>query len=317
MRWPIAGLCVLALTGSGACTIADVTTPPGEDRLVVETVLRTDRVAQALILYRSVAASDAPPERGAQVVVTRDDGAEFVFREAPDAFCIPDVPDDPGGTLGACYVSPTELGFWVFPGREYQLQVTTTRGEVARGRTRVPEAFSLVGLPFSERESTNGEVGGRCRLPPSTTLPVTWTQSRGAWGYISPLLIYGISVYAEQGGFPPVADPLELLGVAVSSSDTTAVLPNEFGVFDRFDLDQNLLRFLQGGLPSGVNLELTIAAADRNYINGVRGGSFNPSGQVRISSVVGDGVGVFGSVVPLTARMTVGGSAEIPLCGGG
>jgi hypothetical protein len=317
MRWPIAGLCALALTGSGGCTIADVTTPPGQDRLVVEAVLRTDRVSQALILYRSVAASEAPPERGAQVVVTRDDGAQFVFREAPDVFCIPDVPNDPGGTLGTCYVSPTELGAWVLPGREYDLRVTTTRGEVARGRTRVPGAFSLVGLPFEERENTGGEPAGTCRLPPSTLLPVTWTQSRGAWGYISPLLIYGISLHAGAGGFPPVADPLELLGVSVSSSDTTALLPNEFGVFDRFELDQNLLRFLQGGLPDGVNLVLTISAADRNYINGVRGGSFNPSGQVRIPSVVGDGVGVFGSLVPLTARITVGGRADVPACGTG
>ncbi|HZG44346.1 MAG TPA: hypothetical protein VEY93_15455, partial [Longimicrobium sp.] len=118
-------------------------------------------------------------------------------------------------------------------------------------------------------------------------------------------------------GFPPVADPLELLGVSVSSSDTTALLPNEFGVFDRFELDQNLLRFLQGGLPEGVNLVLTISAADRNYINGVRGGSFNPSGQVRIPSVVGDGVGVFGSLVPLTARIAVGGRADVRACGTG
>jgi hypothetical protein len=311
MRWPTAGLCALALTG---CTIADVTTPPGQDRLVVEAVLRTDRVSQALILYRSVAASEAPPERGAQVVVTRDDGAQFVFREAPDVFCIPDVPNDPGGTLGACYVSPTELGFWVLPGRAYDLRVTTARGEVARGRTQVPGAFSLVGLPFEGRESAQG---GSCRLPPATLLPVTWTQSRGAWGYISPLLIYGISLHAGAGGFPPVADPLELLGVSVSSSDTTALLPNEFGVFDRFELDQNLLRFLQGGLPEGVSLVLTISAADRNYINGVRGGSFNPSGQVRIPSVVGDGVGVFGSLVPLTARIAVGGRADVPACGTG
>ncbi len=51
---------------------------------------------------------------------------------------------------------------------------------------------------------------------------------------------------------------------------------------------------------------MTVAAADRNYINGVRGGSFNPSGQVRISSVTGDGVGVFGSLVPLQAAVEAG-----------
>ncbi|HEY0023952.1 MAG TPA: DUF4249 family protein [Longimicrobium sp.] len=314
MRWPIAGLCVLALTG---CTIADVTTPPGQDRLVVQGVLRTDRTLQALILYRSVAASEAPPERGAQVVVTRDDGARFVFNEVSNAACIPDVPSNPGGTLGTCYATPAPLGFWVLPGRTYDLEVTTTRGEVARGRTQVPGAFSLVGLPFDARERANGVPGEQCRLPSGTVVPVTWTRSSGAWGYISPLLIFGLSAHAQSGGFTPPADPLELVGVSVSSSDTTTLLPDEFGVFDRFNLDQDLLRFLQGGLPNGLNLVLTISAADRNYINGVRGGSFNPSGQVRVSSVVGDGVGVFGSLVPLTARMTVGGSAAVPLCKGG
>jgi hypothetical protein len=312
MRWPIAGLCALALTG---CTIADVTTPPGQDRLVVHAVLRTDRVLQPLILYRSVAASEAPAERGAQVVVTRDDGARFVFREVSTGACIPDVPTNPGGTLGTCYVGPPGQGFWVRPGRTYDLEVTTTRGEVARGRTQVPGGFSLVGLPFEVRERADGIPGEQCRLPPATIVPVTWTRSEGAWGYISPLLIYGLAAHAQAGGFPPPGDPL--VGVSVSSSDTTALLPNEFGVFDRFDLDQDLLRFLQGGFPNGLSLVLTVAAADRNFINGVRGGSFNPSGQVRISSVVGDGVGVFGSLVPLTARMTVGGSGAVPLCKGG
>ncbi len=314
MRRPIAGLCALCLTG---CTIADVTTPPGQDRLVVHAVLRTDRAAQPLILYRSVAASEAPAERGAQVVVTRDDGAQFVFNEVSNAACIPDIPSNPGGTVGTCYVSPAPLGFWVQPGRRYDLEVTTTRGEVARGRTQVPGAFSLVGVPFEVRESADGSAGQQCRLAPGTVVPVTWTQSSGAWGYISPLLIFGLSAHAQSGGFPPPADPLELVGVAVSSRDTTTLLPDEFGVFDRFNLDQDLLRFLQGGFPNGVNLVLTVSAADRNYINGVRGGSFNPSGQVRISSVVGDGVGVFGSLVPLTARMMVGGSGAVPSCQGG
>jgi hypothetical protein len=77
-------------------------------------------------------------------------------------------------------------------------------------------------------------------------------------------------------------------------------------VFDRFSFNQNLLRLLQTGLPGGTTARVVVAAADRNYINGVRGGSFNPSGPVRISSVVGDGVGVFGSLAPLHASVVVG-----------
>ena len=54
---------------------------------------------------------------------------------------------------------------------------------------------------------------------------------------------------------------------------------------------------LQGGLPAGSTAELAITAVDRNYVNWARGGNFNPSGQVRIPSLSGDGTGVFGSTV--------------------
>jgi hypothetical protein len=62
-------------------------------------------------------------------------------------------------------------------------------------------------------------------------------------------------------------------------------------------------------------VRLTVAAVDRNYVNGVRGGSFNPSGRVRVSSVTGDGEGVFGSLVPLTLEVEVlRGPSRLPAC---
>ncbi|MBD0319449.1 MAG: hypothetical protein ICV87_03885, partial [Gemmatimonadetes bacterium] len=69
--------------------------------------------------------------------------------------------------------------------------------------------------------------------------------------------------------------------------------------------DNAALTALQSGFPDGVSVHLVVAAADRNYVNGVRGGSFNPSGPVRVSSVTGDGVGVFGSLVPLYVHIRV------------
>jgi hypothetical protein len=91
---------------------------------------------------------------------------------------------------------------------------------------------------------------------------------------------------------------LEFTGVVVSAHDTTRTLPADF-IFDRLDLDRDLLLAIRDGFPEGTYLELLVAAADRNFVNAVRGGGFNPSGNVRISSVVGDGVGYFGSLVPL------------------
>ena len=88
-----------------------------------------------------------------------------------------------------------------------------------------------------------------------------------------------------------------LLGLSITANDTTIVFPAEFGVFDRFDLDQDIATALQEGLPAGTVAPVTIAATDRNYVNWARGGNFNPSGQVRVPSIQGDGTGVFGTFV--------------------
>jgi hypothetical protein len=296
----------------GGCTIADVTVPAGEDRLVVEAVLRTDFARQTLLLHRSVREQASVGEPGAQVVVVTGTGREIVFRETSDP-CYTMGPGYEGAEVAVgvtCYASPPEDGRWVQPGQAYELRVQTARGEVARARTVVPGAFSVNGIRTASR---NDRAEPACSLTPSTPLPVSWTPSPGAWGYLAPLTIFGLS-----GTLPPslqAPDPMELVGVSVSASDTTLVLPGEFGVFDRFDYNQDLLRALQLGLPAETAARVVIAAADRNYINGVRGGNFNPSGQVRISSIVGDGVGVFGSLTPLVFLIDVGTSAGgLPRC---
>ena len=71
-----------------------------------------------------------------------------------------------------------------------------------------------------------------------------------------------------------------------------------WGLFDRADPDLRTRgsRYA-GGLPTDVAAEFVVAAADRNYVNWVRGGHFNPSGIVQIPSLVGVGTGVFGSIV--------------------
>lgn len=315
MRMMMTGAAGAALLS--ACTIADVTVAPGEDRLVVEGVLRTDARTQFILLHRAVQSGVAEGERGAEVVVTRDDGVQVPFAETPLA-CYSIDPgylssDTPIDIQGTCYASPNSAGRWVNPGQTYELTVRTTRGEEARGRTTVPGGFTLRGVPVSR---FNDQPPIPCTLAPATPLPLTWTQAAGAWGYIAPLRISGLRAVLPDTFNAP--DPLELVGVSVSSADTSLVLPAEFGVFDRFRYNQNLLRLLQTGLPSGTDARVVVAAADRNYINGVRGGAFNPSGPVRISSIVGDGVGVFGSLVPLHAAIDVGGAAapSRPLCTG-
>ena len=73
---------------------------------------------------------------------------------------------------------------------------------------------------------------------------------------------------------------------------------------NRFDNSVfDILVALQTGLPAGVDANVLVAAADRNYVNWVRGGNFNPSGTVRVSSIRGDGAGLFGAIV--SRRLTI------------
>jgi len=297
-------LLALALSASG-CELAEVTTAPSDDLLVVEAVLRSDLDPQRILLHRTLQGVDAGPVEDATVTVTGEDGRVHVFRQGGDCYRIDRryLETDSIAFRGTCYSTLTLDDRWVIPGRSYELRVQTREGLVARGRTTVPGEFVLVNVPSTPRGDTG--TFPTCSLPPDTPLPVTWTVAEGTWSYVAQLRISGLRRALEPRGIN-APEPLELRGVAVSQSDTTILLPTQFGVFERFQYDQDLLVAIQNGLPDSTQMELVVAAADRNWVNGVRGGSFNPSGQVRISSVIGDGVvGVFGSLVPMRSAIVV------------
>lgn len=299
------GLAPLLL--AGGCTLADVTLPAGEEVVAVEAVLRTDARVQTLVLHRSLDGRDVRGVPDARVTVTEPGGRTVAFEESgTPCFRVPGAyfSEEPGSVEASCYMSSADEGRWVRPGGVYLLRVETPDGRVIQGRTRVPGAFGLAGLPFTTRSDARGSTF--CALPPGRILPVAWTRSDSAWSYIAPLRIFDLRAALARAGIQAeVPDPLELVGLAISEADTTIALPSEFGIFDRFQYDNAALTALQSGFPDGVVAEMVIAAADRNYVNGVRGGRFNPSGPVRISSVSGDGVGVFGSLVPLYLRIRV------------
>jgi hypothetical protein len=109
--------------------------------------------------------------------------------------------------------------------------------------------------------------------------------------------------------------PLRLQGLAFTALDTTLVLPGELGLFDRFDVVLHpILVALSAGLPEGVSGTVVVAAADRNYVNWVRGDSFNPSGPVRVPSVRGDGTGVFASMSTARFQLQVVRGGTLPPC---
>jgi hypothetical protein len=293
------------LTGSG-CELTEVTAAGGNDVLVVEAVLRADAVSQEVLLHRTLDGKVVGGAPGARVSVVTSEGREIRFAEDPAGTCVGIAglsleQMDSLQIQATCYVAPPLERSWVVPGGSYELHVQTADGRQVRGRTQVPGEFQLRS-PSSPAEEAHNVY---CTLPPGQPFTLVWSSSPGAWVYLSDVEIFGLRRALAGLEIKEVPDPLRLTGLSISEADTTLVLPTQFGVFERTEYDPALLRALQNGFPDGVSARVVVAALDRNFVNALRGGSFNPSGNVRISSVMGDGVGVFGSFVPLTLVVDV------------
>ncbi len=308
MRLSIRPLLLAPLALLAGCTLSDVTIPASEEVVAVEAVLRTDAEIQAIVMHSSLDGRDVKGVGGAKVTVTGNNGRTYVFEQEGNTDCYQFSAiyfrDEPGSVSATCYQSLRADGPWVIPGEEYRLRVELADGRVIQGRTRVPGNFTLTGLPFVRMQRARGTA--ECAIPPGVLQRISWSRSDSAYSYISPIRIFGIREALKRDSLDvEIPDPMELVGLAVSEEDTDILLPSEYGVFERLQYDSEALAALQTGLPEGVLVELMTAAMDRNYLNAVRGGRFNPSGPVRISSVTGEGVGVFGSLVPLYVRIRV------------
>ena len=308
--WRLRAGALLSTCLAAGCDLAEVTTAPGEDVIVVEAVLRTDVQTQQVLLHRTVDGALAAGVEGADVTVTG--AAGDVHRLVPGTECYQIdalyAHSDSLDFRGSCYISGGQDVDWVRPGETYDLRVETPDGRVIEGRTSVPGAYTLPSVP------TDPESGLFCSVAPDDAFELVWRQSEGAWSYVADLSITGLSQTLKGQGFP-VPDPMLVRGLSVSQSDTTLVLPTEFGIFERLQYDSDLLVAISHGFPEGTRMDLVLAAADRNWVNSVRGGSFNPSGLIRISTVVGDGVGVFGSLNVHRATILVRKNTGIPRCG--
>lgn len=283
----LASLAALALAvGLGGCELTTVEVAVPGDLVVVEAYLRADAINQEVYLYRTVSGQgdvgDATQEVGrvdnARVRIFDEDGAQLAFiRAGAEAECAE-------SSEGTCYVSQATQAF-VRPGGTYRLEVMLEDGGTLTGRTTMPGQYRIV-----------TPAPATCVLE-GLSLPVVWTRSEGAWAYQIMALFSDLAEGLSERGVVDPPDVLSLMGLAVGGADTTIAFPGEFGVFDRFSVERDLLLALAEGLPNGSRADIVLAAGDRNYVNWLRGGNFNPSGQVRVPSVTGAGTGVFGSVV--------------------
>ena len=291
---------LLAVT---ACELTDVQIAESEDVLLVEAFVSwappAPRAAATVFVHGTLSREGElrGPSPDALVEMTTEEGQVTSLLEVPPEVCV--VGATPEVNPGRCYAAALPPS--ASPGRPVTMTLATDDGREVSGRTVIPADFDILSPTAS---------GTTCRVPEKTLLELAWTTSVGAWAYPSETAIRGARdvLAASDPEFQGLDDPLVLFGLAISDEDTTVSFPDEYGLFDRFsdEVTTKALIELQDGLLSGMSATVTVAAADRNYVNWQRGGNFNPSGPVRVPSLSGDGTGVLGSTVRRTVRIEVG-----------
>jgi hypothetical protein len=294
----------LLLFGPAACELQDVTIADVGEAVIAEVLLQAGAERQLALLHRTLGTKSGAAVPGAIIEVRDAAGRVLVYEPARDEDCLDVDEDRQDLVVGSCYRSVANPPFTVQPAATYSLSITLRDGGRLAGRTTVPGPFSIT-VPAAVR----------CAVPVDSTLELVWTTSSGAWVYVVETSLAGIRAALRPAGIDVPRDPLRLFGLAIAGQDTSIVFPSEFGLFDRADPELGpVLVALQKGLPPGVEADVVVAAADRNYVNWARGGNFNPSGVVRVPSVSGDGTGVFGSLVPLRRRLESSADRTLPRC---
>jgi hypothetical protein len=306
-RFGTPALALFAVWGATGCELSDVALASSEDLLIAEVFIESDEGpgrAYAFV-HRTIGAEVEPSVPGVDITLSGPGGSVTLLETDGPEECL--VETSALLVAGTCYRLDTLPDGFAGPGDRVEIMIRTLDGRTLRGSTTLPEDLSLQ-LP--------APGVGECLLAPDTSFAVRWSEAAGTWAYVGDVFIEGLAdVMAERGIDAELReDPLHLIGLAISSADTSLVFPSEFGVFDRIHLDREIALLIQPGLPSGTSASVTIAATDRNYVNWVRGGSFNPSGSIRIPSLDGDGTGVFASMVTRTFRVLTDGSAGTPSC---
>jgi len=302
---PVRAAAVLAGLALAGCELQDVSLADVGDEVIAEVVLEAGAFRQLALLHRTLGTGESVRVDGALIEVRDDAGGTLVFQPVDDDVCLDIDADRIGLVVGSCYASSPASSFAIIPEATYTLSITLPDGGRLRGTTTVPAPFEIV-----------EPAAVRCAVPIDSTVELVWKSSPGAWVYVAEAGLVGIRTALEPEGIAVPRDPLRLLGLSITAEDTTIVFPTEFGLFDRADpeLGPVLLR-IRDGLPPGVSADVVVSAADRNYVNWVRGGRFNPSGMIRVPSVSGDGIGVFGSLVPVHRRFEARSDGELQRCG--
>ena len=322
------GACVaalVALLGVASCELTEVTIAAADDVIVAQTnlVVELDHEGPGTTLdvfaylQRTLNAEVARPVPGAVVSITGPSGTVRLTEREDGSECFYFPGLAPGDTLtthyrtrlGSCYgarITPSPFA----PGETLSQEIALPDGRRLAAVSQLPGAFVLRGL--DQRD-------GRCRMEPDTNYRFAWTAAEGSWSYLSEARFEGLKD-ALAGREIEAPDTLHLLGISIGDQDTEVVFPRQYGFFRLLqdDFVGEIVGALQDGMPAGASAEIAIVATDRNWVNWVRGGNFNPSGEIHIPSVFGEGgTGSFGTGTGRRIRVSARPGEEGPLCGVG
>lgn len=295
MRAITALLALVPLALLTSCELQEITVASAQDVVIAEIVLRAGETLQTAFLHRTSVRGIPSTVPDANIVVRNAvTGSEIRYAIGADSLCLDDAKASPDSN-GTCYTARVNTAA-VSAGARYTLRINFSDGRIMTGVTDVPGAFDVT---TPRTLAGVGTVDAPCRLEPGTSIGITWTRSAGASVYITEAKLRNLRQALRDAGNDVEGNgALDLVGLSISAADTTLKFPGELGLFDRFDGDLlPILLIIRDGLPPNVDATIAVAAADRNYVNWVRGGNFNPSGLVRVSSIQGDGRGEFGSIV--------------------
>lgn len=307
MRPALIAAASVVLVGA-ACELREITIAEPDDVIVAEVLLRADAYGQTAYLHRTSSAHGSARVFDATITVTDVQSGEVLRYEATaDSLCLrrPGVGHD--ASRGTCYAAAgNPFTGSARAGSTQTLHISLADGRAMHAVTTVPGEF-LVSRP----------AASVCHLPPMTRTELVWSRSAGAAVYLVQARMQGLrEALRARGVAVDGSGPVTLTGISVTPGDTTMSFPDGIGLFDRFDDSLHpILLAISDGLPEGVTTELAIAALDLNYVNWIRGGTFNPSGTVRISSIDGDGIGVFGSFSVRFLEIHTSGGGVLPVCG--
>lgn len=260
---------------------------------------------------------------GASLRIAGESGASVELAEQPSQESCFKLDPLPAGryppVFGTCYLATASPSPFA-PGEELSLTIRSPEGGTATGVSRLPEAFAPSGGLSSQ--------DGRCLTEPDQNHRFSWSVAEGAWAYVGGALVEGLDPALWPGDESRYAgEALHLTGLPVRRDSTEMVFPREFAALTGGQpVAVELERVLQAGLPDGATAKVAVGAIDRNWYNWIRLPTFEAVfvnsafdiGEIRVPSIFGDGVGVFGTSVRWKAEVESRartGAGDPPPCG--